>query len=257
MALAFEDLAPVRTFVNGIEAEIARSALEAAGIRAVVRRDDCGGVRPSLWLAGIDVLVPRDRLAAAADVLDTPALYAAAIDDTPPHEPSVFDFSARTIAGNDLSLDTFRGRVLLVVNVASRCGYTGQYAQLEQIYRRFRHRGFAVLGFPCNQFGRQEPGTEPEIQAFCSRTYDITFPLFAKVDVNGPDAHPLFAFLKAEQGGWFGSAIRWNFTKFLVDRTGRVLERYGPPVPPVRIVPAIEQALADPAERLHAAAAGD
>jgi glutathione peroxidase len=141
---------------------------------------------------------------------------------------TVYDFSARDITGADRSLADFRGQVLLIVNVASQCGYTPQYAGLEALYRKYASRGFAVLGFPCNQFGAQEPGDETEIAQFCSRRYDVTFPLFAKVNVNGPDAHPLFNHLKAKAPGILGTeAIKWNFTKFLVDRAGRVRKRFG------------------------------
>jgi glutathione peroxidase len=142
---------------------------------------------------------------------------------------SVFDFSATTIDGRHESLDVYRGRALLVVNVASRCGYTFQYAGLERLYRAWRDRGFVVLGFPCDQFGHQEPGDETAIRQFCTEHYDVTFPLFAKIQVNGPDAHPLYRFLTSEKAGLFGSrAIKWNFTKFLVDAEGRVVRRYAP-----------------------------
>lgn len=125
-------------------------------------------------------------------------------------------------------MEAWRGQVLLIVNVASRCGYTPQYAGLERLYRAHRDRGFAVLGFPCDQFGHQEPGTDAEIQEFCADKYDVTFPLFSKIKVNGADAHPLFTLLKSEKKGLFGSAaIKWNFTKFLVGRDGGVLRRYG------------------------------
>jgi glutathione peroxidase len=149
---------------------------------------------------------------------------------------AIFDVEATAIDGTPRSLGEFRGRVLLVVNVASRCGYTPQYEGLEALYRRHRDRGFAVLGFPCDQFGNQEPGSEAEIQAFCSTRYDVTFPMFAKVDVNGDGAHPLWRLLKAERPGVLGSeAVKWNFTKFLVGRDGRVVRRYGPRDTPERI----------------------
>jgi glutathione peroxidase len=139
-----------------------------------------------------------------------------------------YDFKANLLDGTPVSLGDYRGRVTLVVNVASRCGYTPQYQGLEALYRRHKDDGFVVLGFPCNQFGAQEPGTSDEIAAFCSRTYDVTFPIFAKVDVNGADAHPLFVYLKQERPGALGTqSIKWNFTKFLVGRNGRVLKRYG------------------------------
>ena len=142
---------------------------------------------------------------------------------------SLYDFTARRLDGTERSLEEFRGQVLLVVNVASRCGFTPQYTGLEALYRKYRDRGFAVLGFPCNQFGAQEPGSETEIGAFCSTTYDVTFPLFAKVDVNGSDAHPLWQHLKNARPGVLGTeGIKWNFTKFLVDRQGQVVERFAP-----------------------------
>ena len=125
-------------------------------------------------------------------------------------------------------MQTYRGCVLLVVNVASRCGYTPQYAGLEALYRRYQDRGLVVLGFPCDQFGHQEPGNEEEIKNFCSLTYDVTFPLFAKIDVNGANAHPLYQWLKSQKPGVLGTeAIKWNFTKFLVDGKGAVVRRYG------------------------------
>lgn len=148
------------------------------------------------------------------------------------------DFEARGIDGRTISLKPYRGKVVLVVNVASRCGFTPQYAGLEALYRRYRDRGFVVLGFPCDQFGHQEPGDEAEIQRFCSTTYDVSFPLFAKIEVNGEGTHPLYAYLKAAQPGMLGTeAIKWNFTKFLVDRDGKVLRRYGPRDTPEQIEP--------------------
>ena len=142
---------------------------------------------------------------------------------------SIYDFSARTIDGQDQSLADYRGKVLLVVNLASKCGFTPQYRGLEALHRKLGPKGFAVLGFPCDQFGHQEPGDETEIRRFCSTTYDVTFPLFAKIKVNGPDAHPLYRYLKSEQKGVLGSeAIKWNFTKFLIGRDGRVIARYAP-----------------------------
>jgi glutathione peroxidase len=146
--------------------------------------------------------------------------------------------------GSPLSLAELRGRVLLVVNTASKCGFTPQYAGLEELYRAYRDRGLTVLGFPSNQFGAQEPGTVGEIGAFCQRNYGVTFPVFAKVDVNGPQAHPLYRFLKAEKPGIFGSSrIKWNFTKFLVDRQGKVVRRYGPSTAPRNLAGAIEELL--------------
>ena len=158
----------------------------------------------------------------------------------------LYDIPVTTIDGRDETLAGYRGRVLLVVNVASRCGYTPQYAGLERLHRAHAAEGFAVLGFPCDQFGHQEPGGEAEIAAFCRLTYDVTFPMFAKVDVNGPRAHPLFEHLKAARHGLLGStAIKWNFTKFLVARDGAVVRRFGPRDTPEAIEPAIVRLLAD------------
>jgi glutathione peroxidase len=142
---------------------------------------------------------------------------------------TLHDIAARRLDGAERDLSEFKGTVLLIVNVASRCGFTPQYTGLEALYRKYRDRGFAVLGFPCNQFGSQEPGTESEIGAFCSTTYDVTFPMFAKVDVNGAATHPLYQHLKSARPGVLGTeAIKWNFTKFLVDRQGAVVRRYAP-----------------------------
>ena len=141
---------------------------------------------------------------------------------------TVYDFSAKTIDGAEQSLSTYRGKALLVVNVASKCGFTPQYTGLEALHRRLAPRGFEVLGFPCDQFGQQEPGDEAEIKNFCSLNYDVTFPLFAKISVNGPQAHPLYQWLKSEKPGVLGTeAIKWNFTKFLIDGNGAVVRRYG------------------------------
>jgi glutathione peroxidase len=146
---------------------------------------------------------------------------------------SIYDYEVKTIEGTEQKLSAYRNQVLLVVNVASRCGFTPQYTGLEAIYRKFRDRGFAVLGFPCNQFGHQEPGDEAEIKQFCSLNYDVSFPLFAKIDVNGADAHPLYQYLKHAQPGVLGSeAIKWNFTKFLIDKDGAVIKRYAPAANP-------------------------
>jgi glutathione peroxidase len=140
----------------------------------------------------------------------------------------LYSIPVKAIDGSTHTMDRYRGQALLVVNVASACGYTPQYAGLEALYRKYKDVGFVVLGFPCDQFGRQEPGTEEEIQNFCSLNYDVTFPLFTKIDVNGANAHPLFQFLKSEKKGVFGSEmIKWNFSKFLVSPRGEVLKRYG------------------------------
>jgi glutathione peroxidase len=142
---------------------------------------------------------------------------------------NVYDFSVKTIDGEEQKLDAFRGKTLLVVNVASKCGFTPQYTGLEAMYRRLKDRGLVVLGFPCDQFGHQEPGNEDEIKTFCSTSYDVTFPLFSKVDVNGKHADPLYEHLKSEAPGVLGTeGIKWNFTKFLVDKSGKVVKRYAP-----------------------------
>lgn len=162
----------------------------------------------------------------------------------PTSEGSVYDFSAPLLDGCSVSLDQFKGRVLLIVNTASKCGFTPQYAGLEELYRAQRGRGFEVLGFPCNQFGSQEPGSAEEIGAFCERNYGVSFPMFAKVDVNGESAHPLYRFLKESKPGVFGSErIKWNFTKFLVDRTGRVVDRFAPATSPQEMAARIEELL--------------
>jgi len=142
---------------------------------------------------------------------------------------SVHDFSARSLSGREESLAAYKGKALLIVNVASKCGFTPQYEGLQKLYEDNREKGFEVLGFPCNQFGAQEPGDEKEIKNFCSMNYGVTFPMFAKIDVNGESAHPLWKFLKKEKKGLAGSeAVKWNFTKFLVDRDGGVVARFGP-----------------------------
>jgi glutathione peroxidase len=141
---------------------------------------------------------------------------------------TVYDFTAKTIDGAERSLSAYRGKALLVVNVASKCGFTPQYTGLEALHRKLAARGFAVLGFPCDQFGHQEPGDEAQIKSFCSLNYDVTFPLFAKIDVNGANAHPLYQWLKSQKPGVLGTeAIKWNFTKFLIDGNGAVVRRYG------------------------------
>jgi glutathione peroxidase len=161
---------------------------------------------------------------------------------------SIYEFSAPLLDGRAVSLDEFRGRVLLIVNTASQCGFTPQYAGLEDLHRKYKDRGLQVLGFPCNQFGAQEPGSATEIGAFCEKNYGVSFPIFDKIDVNGPSAHPLYNFLKAEKHGIFGTEkIKWNFTKFLVDRQGRVVERFGPNTDPKAIAGPVEELLNSPA----------
>ena len=142
---------------------------------------------------------------------------------------SIFDFSATTIDGDEQSLAAYRGKAMLIVNVASKCGFTPQYTGLQALHDKYRGQGFVVLGFPCDQFGHQEPGDEAEIRSFCSLNYDVDFPLFAKIDVNGANAHPLYRYLKRAAKGLLGSeTIKWNFTKFLVDKDGEVVRRYAP-----------------------------
>jgi glutathione peroxidase len=149
---------------------------------------------------------------------------------------AIYDFSARDIDGNERSLAEYRGRALLVVNVASKCGFTPQYKGLEALQREYGAQGFDVLGFPCDQFGHQEPGDEAAIRDFCSLTYDVSFPMFGKIDVNGEKAHPLYRWLKSEKRGLLGTeGIKWNFTKFLIDREGQVVDRYAPTDTPEKI----------------------
>jgi glutathione peroxidase len=156
------------------------------------------------------------------------------------------DFAATTIDGKDQELGTYVGDVVLVVNTASKCGLTPQYEGLQQLYDTYSGRGLTVLGFPCDQFGHQEPGTEDEIAAFCESSFGVTFPMFAKIDVNGEDTHPLYQWLKSKQSGVLGKDIRWNFTKFLVGRDGRVDKRFGSTKDPETMRPRIEKALAEP-----------
>jgi glutathione peroxidase len=156
---------------------------------------------------------------------------------------SITDFSARSLAGEDTSLKRFEGQVLLIVNTASACGFTPQYKGLEALQQKFAARGFSVLGFPCNQFGRQEPGSAEEIGQFCESNYAVTFPMFDKIDVNGDNAHPLYQYLRHEKTGLLGSAIKWNFTKFLIDRSGKVVGRYAPTTTPEQLTKDIEALL--------------
>lgn len=158
---------------------------------------------------------------------------------------SLYDIDVTTIDGRPARMEAYKGRVLLIVNVASRCGFTPQYAGLEALHLKYTGRGLAVLGFPCDQFGHQEPGDEREIQKFCALNYNVTFPLFAKLDVNGPRTHPLYRHLKAARTGLLGTeAVKWNFTKFLVGRDGAVLRRYAPTDTPERIEPDLVPLLA-------------
>ena len=160
---------------------------------------------------------------------------------------SVFDFEAETLDRTPKKLADFRGKVLLVVNTASQCGFTPQYAGLEKLYERYKDQGLVILGFPCNQFGAQEPGSAAEIGAFCQKNYGVSFPMFAKIEVNGASAHPLYRYLKKEKPGILGplggGAIKWNFTKFLVNRQGQVVARYAPSTKPLSLAGDIEKLL--------------
>jgi len=156
---------------------------------------------------------------------------------------SIYDFSATSLAGEDTPLKRFEGKVLLIVNTASACGFTPQYKGLEALQQSFGPRGFSVLGFPCNQFGRQEPGSAAEIGQFCSSNYAVSFPMFDKIDVNGDNAHPLYQYLRGEKSGLLGSSIKWNFTKFLIDRSGKVVGRYAPTTTPEALTKDIEALL--------------
>ena len=155
----------------------------------------------------------------------------------------VYDFTATALSGDEVPLRRFEGRVLLIVNTASACGFTPQYKGLQELHQALSPRGFAVLGFPCNQFGAQEPGDAEEIAEFCSSNYAITFPMFAKIDVNGASAHPLYNYLKSAKSGLLGPSIKWNFTKFLVDRSGRVVSRHSPTTTPDALKKEIEALL--------------
>jgi glutathione peroxidase len=157
---------------------------------------------------------------------------------------SVYDFKAKTIDGKEQALSDYKGKVMLVVNTASKCGFTPQYQGLEALYRKYKDKGLVVLGFPCDQFGHQEPGDENEIRNFCSLTYDVSFPMYAKIKVNGDDAHPLYKHLKSEEKGFLGtSGIKWNFTKFLVDKNGKVVGRFAPTDKPESLAGDIENLL--------------
>ena len=161
---------------------------------------------------------------------------------------TLYDITCQNIQGKEETLAKQKGKVLLIVNTASRCGFTPQFQGLEELYKTYRAQGLEILGFPCNQFGSQDPGGNEEILTFCQTNYGVTFPMFAKIEVNGPDAHPLFQYLKAEAPGVLGSeAIKWNFTKFLVDKTGAVKERYAPTTKPSDLEPAIKALLNTPA----------
>ena len=147
----------------------------------------------------------------------------------------IYAFDAQDIQGQRVALEQFRGKVLLIVNTASACGFTPQFAGLEQLHQTYADRGLVVLGFPCNQFGSQDPGSNDEIASFCQLNYGVTFQIMKKVDVNGSEADPIFKYLKAKTGGWFGSAIKWNFTKFLISRDGKTVKRYAPVTKPEKL----------------------
>jgi len=155
----------------------------------------------------------------------------------------IYDFTAKSLGGEDIPLKRFEGQVLLIVNTASACGFTPQYRGLEALHETLHPRGFSVLGFPCNQFGNQEPGDAAQIEQFCTRNYAITFPMFAKIDVNGSSAHPLFSYLKSAKAGLLGPSIKWNFTKSLVDRSGKVVARHAPTATPEGLAREIEALL--------------
>jgi glutathione peroxidase len=157
---------------------------------------------------------------------------------------SIYSFNVKTLSGESQTLESYKNKALLIVNVASKCGFTNQYAGLEALYKKYKDRGFAVLGFPCNQFGAQEPGNEEEIKSFCDLNYGVTFPMFQKIDVNGEKAHPLYQFLKSEGKGILGTeAIKWNFTKFLIDKKGEVVDRYAPTATPESLEKEIEKVI--------------
>ena len=156
---------------------------------------------------------------------------------------SIYDFAAKSLTGEDVSLKQFAGQVLLIVNTASACGFTPQYKGLEKLQQAYGPRGFSVLGFPCNQFGRQEPGNAAQIQQFCTSNYAVSFPMFDKIEVNGDEAHPLYRYLKGEKSGLLGPSIKWNFTKFLIDRSGKVVARHAPTTTPEALTREIEALL--------------
>ena len=156
---------------------------------------------------------------------------------------SLADFSAKTITGDDVDLSEYKGQAVLIVNTASKCGFTPQYEGLEELYGKYHDQGLVILGFPCDQFGHQEPGTEAEIQEFCSVNYGVSFPMFAKVEVNGDHAHPLYKWLRAQKGGLLGDRIKWNFTKFLIGKDGQVVDRYASITKPEKLAGDIEKVL--------------
>jgi glutathione peroxidase len=154
---------------------------------------------------------------------------------------SVYDFTVKTASGTEKSLAEYKGKVLLVVNTASKCGFTPQYKELQSLYDTYHQQGLEILAFPCDQFAHQEPGTDSEIQTFCQMNYGVTFPVFGKIEVNGKNSHPLYGYLRKQKKDLFGDSIKWNFTKFLIDREGNVVERYAPSLSPSEIAPAIQK----------------
>lgn len=156
---------------------------------------------------------------------------------------SFYDFSATTVEGEEISMDAYKDKVVLIVNTASECGFTPQFEGLEKLHDMYADKGLVVLGFPCNQFGNQDPGSDAEIASFCQLNYGVSFQMFSKIDVNGDDAHPIYKFLKSEKGGLFGSKIKWNFTKFLLDKNGKVVDRYASTTKPLNIEKDIKKLL--------------
>ncbi len=154
-----------------------------------------------------------------------------------------YDYKVKNILGEEVSMSEYKGKVVLIVNTASKCGFTKQYEGLEELYEKYKDQGFVILGFPCNQFGAQEPGDNAEIKNFCTSTFSVTFPMMSKIDVNGESADPLYKFLKKEQGGILGDEIKWNFTKFLVDREGRVVDRFASQKTPKQLEKEVEKLL--------------
>lgn len=154
-----------------------------------------------------------------------------------------YDYNVKSISGEDVSMSEYKGKVVLIVNTASKCGFTKQYEGLEELYEKYKDQGFVILGFPCNQFGAQEPGGNEEIKNFCTSTFSVTFPMMSKIDVNGDDADPLYKFLKKEKGGILGDDIKWNFTKFLIDREGNVVDRFASQKTPKALEKEVEKLL--------------
>lgn len=157
---------------------------------------------------------------------------------------SFYDFSATTLQGKNVSMESYKGKVLIVINTASKCGFTPQYEGLEKLYRDYKDKGLVILGFPCNQFGKQEPGNSKQISEGCLINYGVSFPMFSKIDVNGENAHPIYKYLKSELNGTFGSFIKWNFTKFMIDKNGKPYKRFSPTTEPEKLRTHIEALLA-------------